>query len=74
MKAIIENIAAIGVWIIFMLFAGVMESDLSFKETIIWIVALFAALFVCIAVLGGFKEDSRTNVPLEANKAKYGNE
>lgn len=51
MKSIVECILALAFWLIIMLMGGVMESDLSFADTILWLGGLFALLLVDIAGL-----------------------
>ena len=73
MKSIIECILALAFWLIIMLMGGVMESDLSFSDTILWIGGLFVALFLDIAALNALcpSEAPASQTP---QSAEYDNE
>lgn len=72
MKSIIECILAIAFWLIVMLIGGVMESDLSFSDTILWICGLFAALFLDIVALNALCP-SEAPAPQTPQSAEYDN-
>ncbi len=74
MKSVIETILALAFWIIIMLIGGVMESDLSFGDTILWIGGLFAALLADIAGLNALIEKKEATTKDIVKQAEYGNE
>ena len=66
MKSLIECILAIAFWFIVMLIGGVMESDLSFSDTILWICGLFVALILDIVALNALCPSEAPQTPQSA--------